>query len=54
MTFLPTILAIGVGATIGASMRYYLTQFMNTTFGPAPAAANDNNTFNKILTLAWP
>ncbi len=35
MTVLPTVLAIGVGATIGASMRYYLTQFMNATFGPA-------------------
>ena len=35
MTFLPTVLAIGIGATIGASMRYYLTQFMNTMFGPA-------------------
>ncbi len=34
MTFLPTVLAIGIGATIGASVRYYLTQFMNTTFGP--------------------
>ncbi len=25
MTFLPTILVIGIGATIGASMRYYLS-----------------------------
>lgn len=33
MTFFPTVLAIGIGATIGASMRYYLTQFMNATFG---------------------
>lgn len=33
MTIFPTILAIGVGATIGASMRYYLTQFMNSTMG---------------------
>jgi CrcB protein len=33
MTFFPTVLAIGLGATIGASMRYYLTQFMNATFG---------------------
>ncbi len=35
MNVLPTIAAIGIGATIGASIRYYLTQFMNTTFGPA-------------------
>ncbi len=35
MTFFPTVLAIGIGATIGASMRYYLTYFMNTTFGNA-------------------
>ncbi|SMN12072.1 CrcB protein [uncultured Candidatus Thioglobus sp.] len=35
MTFFPTILAIGVGATIGASARYYLTLLMNTTFGSA-------------------
>ncbi|MDG2395852.1 fluoride efflux transporter CrcB [Candidatus Thioglobus sp.] len=33
MTVFPTILAIGAGATIGASMRYYLTQFMNSTMG---------------------
>ncbi len=33
MTFLPTVLAIGVGATIGASVRYYLTQFMQATMG---------------------
>lgn len=33
MTFLPTVLAIGVGATIGASMRYYLTVFINSIFG---------------------
>ena len=35
MNVLPTIAAIGIGATIGASVRYYLTQFMNATFGPA-------------------
>lgn len=34
MNVLPTIAAIGIGATIGASARYYLTQFMNTIFGP--------------------
>ncbi|BAS67087.1 fluoride efflux transporter CrcB [Bathymodiolus septemdierum thioautotrophic gill symbiont] len=33
MTFFPTVLAIGVGATIGASMRYYLTVFINSIFG---------------------
>lgn len=33
MTALPTILAIGVGATIGASVRYYLTLFMQSLFG---------------------
>ena len=33
MTFFPTVLAIGIGATIGASMRYYLTQLMNVTLG---------------------
>ncbi|SMN13554.1 Protein crcB homolog [Bathymodiolus heckerae thiotrophic gill symbiont] len=33
MTFFPTILAIGIGATIGASVRYYLTQFMQSIFG---------------------
>ncbi|CAC9589513.1 Fluoride ion transporter CrcB [uncultured Gammaproteobacteria bacterium] len=33
MTLLPTILAVGAGATIGASVRYYLTQFMNATMG---------------------
>lgn len=33
MTLLPTVLAIGVGATIGASVRYYLTQFMHATMG---------------------
>ena len=32
MTFLSTVLVIGVGATIGASMRYYLTQFINSAF----------------------
>jgi CrcB protein len=35
MTLLPTVLAIGTGATIGASVRYYLTQFMNATMGSA-------------------
>ena len=35
MTLLPTVLAIGAGATIGASVRYYLTQFMNATMGSA-------------------
>jgi len=34
MTLLPTVLAIGAGATIGASVRYYLTQFMQATMGP--------------------
>lgn len=33
MTFFQTVLAIGIGATIGASMRYYLTQLMNVTLG---------------------
>ena len=33
MTLLPTVLAIGAGATIGASVRYYLTQFMQATMG---------------------
>ncbi|BBB23410.1 CrcB protein [Isorropodon fossajaponicum endosymbiont JTNG4] len=33
MSVFPTVLAIGIGATIGASMRYYLTQLMNATFG---------------------
>ena len=33
MTLWPTVLAIGAGATIGASVRYYLTQFMHTTMG---------------------
>jgi CrcB protein len=33
MTFFPTILAIGIGATIGASVRYYLTLLMNSIFG---------------------
>ena len=33
MTLLPTVLAIGAGATIGASVRYYLTQFMQATIG---------------------
>jgi CrcB protein len=33
MTFFPTVLAIGIGATIGASMRYYLTRLMNVTLG---------------------
>ncbi|VVM27894.1 CrcB protein [uncultured Gammaproteobacteria bacterium] len=28
-------MAIGLGATIGASIRYYLTQFINATFGNA-------------------
>jgi CrcB protein len=35
MTFFSTVLAIGIGATIGASGRYYLTLLMNTTFGSA-------------------
>lgn len=35
MTFLPTVLAIGIGATIGASVRYYLTIFMHSMFGHA-------------------
>ena len=35
MTFFPTVLAIGIGATIGASMRYYLTLLMNNVFGQA-------------------
>lgn len=33
MNAITTIFIIGIGATIGASMRYYLTQFMNTTLG---------------------
>ncbi len=33
MNALTTIFMIGIGATIGASMRYYLTQFMNTSLG---------------------
>ncbi|CAB5497385.1 CrcB protein [Bathymodiolus thermophilus thioautotrophic gill symbiont] len=35
MTFFPTVLAIGIGATIGASVRYYLTLLMNGIFGSA-------------------
>ena len=35
MTFLSTVLVIGIGATIGASMRYYLTQFINSAFAPS-------------------
>lgn len=35
MTFLPTVLAIGIGATIGASMRHYLTVFISSVFGYA-------------------
>ncbi|BAF61192.1 fluoride efflux transporter CrcB [Candidatus Vesicomyidisocius calyptogenae] len=31
MSVLFTIFVIGIGATIGASMRYYLTQLMNAT-----------------------
>ncbi len=31
MSVLPTVLAIGIGATIGASIRYYLIQLMNAT-----------------------
>jgi len=33
MTFFSTVLAIGIGATIGASLRYYLTVFMHSIFG---------------------
>ncbi|MBA5248845.1 MAG: fluoride efflux transporter CrcB [Gammaproteobacteria bacterium] len=33
MTFFPTILAIGIGATIGASMRYYLTLLVHSILG---------------------
>ncbi len=33
MSVIPTVLAIGAGATIGASARYYLTQFMQSAFG---------------------
>ncbi len=33
MSVIPTIIAIGVGATIGASVRYYLTEFMAHLFG---------------------
>jgi len=33
MSVIPTVLAIGAGATIGASMRYYLTELMNHLFG---------------------
>ncbi len=33
MTLLPTVLAIGAGATIGASVRYYLNVFMQSMFG---------------------
>lgn len=35
MNVFPTILAIGIGATIGATMRYYLTQLMQATLGLA-------------------
>jgi CrcB protein len=33
MTFLPTVLAIGIGATLGASLRYYLTRLLDATLG---------------------
>lgn len=33
MTFFPTIFAIGIGAAIGASLRYYLTILMHSIFG---------------------
>lgn len=33
MSAFATIFIIGIGATIGASMRYYLTQFMHITLG---------------------
>lgn len=33
MKALPTILAIGAGATVGASLRYYLTEAMNQLMG---------------------
>jgi CrcB protein len=33
MNVLPTVIAIGVGATIGASARYYLTELMAHLFG---------------------
>lgn len=33
MTFFSTVLAIGIGATIGASLRYYLTIFIHSIFG---------------------
>lgn len=33
MSFLPTVLTIGVGATIGASLRYYLTIFIHSISG---------------------
>ena len=35
MNVFPTILAIGIGATIGATLRYYLTQLMQATLGLA-------------------
>ena len=33
MSVVPTVLAIGAGATLGATMRYYLTELMNQLFG---------------------
>ena len=33
MNVLPTVIAIGIGATIGASARYYLTELMAHLFG---------------------
>ena len=33
MNVLPTVIAIGIGATIGASTRYYLTELMAHLFG---------------------
>ena len=33
MNVLPTVFAIGIGATIGASARYYLTELMAHLFG---------------------
>ncbi|MDC9715221.1 MAG: fluoride efflux transporter CrcB [Gammaproteobacteria bacterium] len=53
MTFFPTILAIGIGATIGASVRYYLTQFMQSIFGSGfPYGTLSANVLGSFLTGA--
>ena len=54
MSVVPTVLAIGAGATLGATMRYYLTELMNQLFGRGfPYGTLSANVLGSFLAGVW-